>query len=115
MAVNVLDRCMELAPHSVLPYDQFIAGMTFPRGDRTIHHEGVIEAYYMCGETEKANAILVEYSDILNQRVAYFNSLKPKTRASVEQDQYEVMAQMEELKMLLGKFGQQDKLLELGF
>ncbi len=114
-AVNVLDRCMELAPHSVLPYDQFIGGLTFPRGESTIHHEGVIETYYMSGETEKANTILVEYFDILNQRMAYFNSLKPKTRSSVEQDQYETMSQLEELRMLLRKFKQEDKLLELGF
>jgi len=114
-AVNVLDRCMELAPHSVLPYDQYVAGLTFPQGDRTVHHEGIIEVYYMCGETEKANALLTEYFDILNQRMVYFNSLKPKIRASVEQEQYETMAQLEELRMLLSKFGQNDKLLELGF
>ena len=80
-----------------------------------MHHEGIIEVYYMCGETEKANALLTEYFDILNQRMVYFNSLKPKIRATVEQDQYETMAQLEELRMLLGKFGQNDKLLELGF
>ena len=114
-AVEVLDHCMELAPHSVLPYDQYIGGLTFPQGEgRTIHHEGIIEAYFMCGETEKANAILNEYYDILNQRLNYFNSLEPKYSRLVEQETYEAMSQMEELRILLSTFGQNDKMLELG-
>lgn len=100
-AVEVLDRCMELAPHRVLPYDRYIAGLTFPQRDgRTIHHEGIIEAYYMCGEFEKANAISKEYSGILEQQLNYFNSLKAEDRNSVEQEFYETMAQMEELRLL---------------
>ena len=115
-AVEVLDHCMELAPHSVLPYDQYIGGLTFPRGEgNMIHHEGIIEAYFMCGETEKANDILNEYFDILNQKLNYFNSLEPEYRKVVEQEQYETMSQMEELRILLTTFGERDKLLELGF
>ena len=114
-AVAVLDRCMELAPHHVVPFDRYVAGLTFPqRNGNTIHHEGIIEAYYMCGETEKANALLEEYFAILNQQMAYFNSLKPKDRQTVQQDLYESMAQVEELRVLLVNFGQQDLLLELG-
>lgn len=115
-AVEVLDHCMELAPHKVLPYDRYIAGLTFPqRNGNTIHHEGIIEAYYMCGEFEKANTILKEYFNILNQQLAYFNSLKQKERKSVEQETYEAMAQIEELRGLLRTYGQNDLMLELGF
>ncbi len=115
-AVEVLDRCMEVAPHNVLPFDQYIAGLTFPtRNGQTIHHEGIIEAYYMCGEKEKARQLMAEYSEILNQQMAYFNSLKPKLRATVEQDQYEAMAQLQELSMLRSKFDNEEpNLLDLG-
>ena len=114
-AVEVLDRCMELAPHEVLPYDRYVAGITFPDGEGgQTHHEGIIEAYYMCGETDKANALLREYYGILSEEISFFNSLKQKRRSNVEQDWYEVMAQIEELRMLLEKYGQKDLMLELG-
>jgi len=115
-AVEVLDRCMELAPHRVLPYDRYVAGLTFPqRNGKTIHHEGIIEAYYMCGEIEKANALLDEYYTILSQQAAFFDSLKAKDRQNLEQDFYETMAQIEELRTLLVNYKQSDKMLELGF
>ncbi|MEX0987101.1 MAG: DUF2723 domain-containing protein [Bacteroidales bacterium] len=115
-AVEVLDHCMELAPHHVLPYDQYIGGLTFPQRDgNTIHHEGIIEVYYMCGEMEKANALLSEYYDILNQKMNYFNSLKPRYKQIEEQEHYQTMAQLEELRMLLTNYRQEDKSLELGF
>ena len=86
----------------------------FPQRNRTIHHEGIIEAYFMCGEIKKANSILKEYQEILNQQLIFFNSLKSKTRESIEQELYETMAQMEELRILLRTYGQSDPLLELG-
>ncbi|MCF8346981.1 MAG: hypothetical protein K9G38_07185, partial [Bacteroidales bacterium] len=108
-AVEVLDRCMELAPHSVLPYDQFVGGMTFAQRDgQTIHHEGIIESYYMCGETEKANELLSDYQRVLNERLTYFNSLKPKFRKLVDQEMYETRSQLEELRMLLIQYEQDE-------
>jgi len=114
-AVKVLDRCMELAPHHVLPYDNYIAGITFPQRDgMDIHHEGIIEAYYMCGETEKANNLLTEYYDILTQQMTYFNSLSTSDKNSVQQDMYQSMAQIEELRNLLRTFDQEELMIELG-
>lgn len=114
-AVEVLDRCMELAPHSVLPYDRYVAGMTFPqRNGDPIHHEGIIEAYFMCGETEKAKNILNEYFSILEEQVTYFNSLDAKNKTTIEQEYYETLSQMEELKLLLRIYQQDDQLLDLG-
>jgi hypothetical protein len=114
-AVEVLDRCMELAPHDVLPFDNYVAGITFPTSkNTTVHHEGIIEAYYMIGENEKAKAILDEYYSILNERLDFFNSLKPVHRNSVEQEWYETMAQVEELKMLLRTYEDANEILDLG-
>lgn len=114
-AVEVLDRCMELAPHDVLPYDRYIAGLTFPNSQgKTLHHEGIIEAYYMCGENEKANKILREYNEILTERMNYFQSLNKGLFDNVQQDWYEVMAQLEELQILQRQFGGSSQDLILG-
>ena len=114
-AVQVLDRCMELAPARVLPYDQYVSGLTFPTGDGgTIHHEGIIEAYYLCGETEKANQILSEYYRNLRDEWNYYTSLKPRHQSSIQQEISETMYQMEEMKSLLEHFQQTDLMLELG-
>lgn len=114
-AVEVLDRCMELAPHKVMPFDRFVAGLTFPdRSGKTIHHPGIIEAYFMCGENEKANGIMSQYNDILNEEVGFFRSLNQDHFESVQQDWYEVMAQIEELKLLQQKYGNENQdLLDL--
>ncbi len=115
-AVNVLNRCMELSPNDVLPYDRFVAGLTFPDGNgNTIHHEGIIEAYFKCGETKEANKILVEYNLILDERLNYYKSLNRRLFENVQQDWYEVMAQIEELQALVRKYGSNSgDLLELG-
>ena len=57
----------------MLPFDQYITGITLPdREGGVIHHEGIIEAYYLCGEAEKANAILQEHYQNLSERVRLF-------------------------------------------
>ncbi len=114
-AVNVLDRCMELAPSRVLPFDQYVSGITIPdREGGVIHYEGVIEAYYMCGETEKANAILKEHYITLSEKYLYLNSMKQQHKNSIQREINEVIFQMEELSILLQKFEQRDLMLELG-
>jgi hypothetical protein len=114
-AVEVLDRCMELAPSRVLPFDQYITGITMPSGDGgIIHHEGVIEAYYLCGETEKANDILLEHYQNLADEALYFNAMKPRHKSSIQRETNEALYQMEELRILLQNFKQEELLLELG-
>ena len=114
-AIEVLDRCMELAPSHVLPYDQYITGITLPtREGGIIHHEGIIEAYYLCGEIEKANQILSEHYRNLGQEVLYYNAMKPRHRSSIQREINETMYQIEELKVLLQNFQQEELMLELG-
>ena len=114
-AVEVLDRCMELAPSRVLPYDQYVTGITMPNGDEgVIHHEGIIEAYYLCGETEKANHILSEHYQNLSKEVSYYNAMKARHRSSIRREINEAMFQMEELRILLQNFQQEELMLELG-
>jgi len=114
-AIEVLDRCMELAPSRVLPYDQYVTGITLPgREGNVIHHEGIIEAYYLCGETEKANQILAEHYSNLGEEVLYYNAMKPRHRSLIQRESNEAMYQMEELRILLQNFQQEELMLELG-
>jgi hypothetical protein len=115
-AVEVLDRCMELAPASVLPYDQYVTGITIPdRKGGAFHLEGIIEAYYLCGETERANAILLEHYHRLIDEYSYYNSMKPRHKASIQPEINETLYQMEEMNLLMERFGQEELMLELGF
>lgn len=113
-AVEVLDHCMELAPAHVLPYDQYITGITLPdKKGGVIHYEGIIEAYYLCGETEKANDILREHYLALASEFTYYNAMKPRHSSSISREINEVLYQMEELKLLLQRFRQNELMLEL--
>jgi hypothetical protein len=114
-AVEVLDYCMELAPSRVFPFDQYITGITLPgRDGEVIHHEGVIEAYYLCGENDKANEILLEHYSTLSSELQFFNAMNARHRSSIQRDINERMFQLEELKNLLQIYGQDDLLLKLG-
>lgn len=114
-AVEVLDRCMELAPSRVLPFDQYITGITLPTNEgEVIHHEGIIEAYYLCGEVEKANGILEEHYQDLVEKAHYFNAMKPRHIASIQREINEARYQMKELEILLQNFEQEELGLELG-
>jgi hypothetical protein len=114
-AIEVLDHCMALAPSRVLPYDQYVSGITLPDGSGgIIHHEGVVEAYYLCGETEKANAILKEHYMSLLEEYRYHSSMRPRQRSSIQQETNELLYQMEELRILLQQYNQTELMLELG-
>jgi hypothetical protein len=106
---------MELSPSHVLPFDQYISGITLPDSDGgVIHHEGLIEAYYLCGEMEKGNHILSEHYRKLMDELSYYNAMKRRHQASIQREISETMYQMEELKGLIQKFQQEDLMLELG-
>ncbi len=114
-AIEVLDHCMELAPSHVLPFDQYICGITLPdREGGIIHHEGIIEAYYLCGEMDKANSILTEHHNKLVQRYNYYNAMKPRHKSSIQREMNEVLYHMEGLKVLLQRFDQNELMLKLG-
>lgn len=114
-AIEVLDHCMELGPSHVLPFDQYVTGITLPdRQGGLIHYEGIIEAYYLCGEMEKANLILKEHFENLADEFSYFNGMKPRHKSTIQREVNEVLYQMEELKILLQTYDQQDLMLELG-
>jgi hypothetical protein len=112
-AVQVLDRCMELAPNEKIPYDQFISGITYSERQNKppIHFSGVIEAYYKCGEYIKANAILLEYANILQQDFQYYQALSERFKRRFENEAYQSHNFYNEL-ISLAETYKQDKILE---
>jgi len=57
-AIEVIDYCNNLAPHSKLPYDIFTVGM--------------IEAYYKAGALEKGNSLAADYTKVCEGSLDYY-------------------------------------------
>jgi predicted Zn-dependent protease len=69
-AIQVLDRIMELAPASKVPYDLFVPP--------------IAEDYYNCGQAEKAKAIVKEHLASLTEELVYYYSLDQKLRQNLD-------------------------------
>jgi hypothetical protein len=112
-AIEVLDRCMYLAPNNKVPYDHFISGLTYSESQskKPVHYSGVIEAYYKCGETQKANSILLEYAGILQQYLVYYQSLSERYKRRFENEAYQSQSLYNEL-INLAELYKQDKILQ---
>ncbi len=108
-AEGVLDRCMQLAPDSQLPFDYYVSGISYPGKDnQVIHQTGIIETYYRCGAADKANKILLQYADILKQDQVYYDSLSPRFKSRFADEYYRSQGIYEELVRLAKKYGQED-------
>ncbi|MCX6272684.1 MAG: DUF2723 domain-containing protein [Bacteroidetes bacterium] len=63
-AIKVLDRCQEAFPNEKVHYDYYMLPF--------------VEVYYKAGAMDKANKLLGTVSDIIQEDIKYYNSLKPK-------------------------------------
>ncbi len=114
-AIEVLDRCMELAPDRVLPFDQYFTGITLPEKNNQVrHYPGIPELYLMCGETEKASELIKAHYHNLVLEHNYYTSLKPRLQSSIKRELAETIYQIEEIRSMLLRFGQEELMLELG-
>jgi len=69
-ALKVLDHCMETIPIDKVPYDMFIPD--------------IIEAYYLCGASEKAVKLTTGLSDFYTARLDYYFRQKQDLIASAD-------------------------------
>ena len=69
-AIQVLDRIMELTPNHKVPYDLFVPP--------------IAEAYYNCGQNEKANKIVNEHLDLISEELVYYFSLNTELRQNLD-------------------------------
>ncbi len=83
-AIEVLDRIVELTPHEKIPYDNYVIG--------------IAEAYYKCGEIEKANAIIMKYKDICDRLISYYLE-QPKN--IIEGSTYEIRYHLQMLQTMV--------------
>lgn len=106
-AVKALDHVSKLAPNSRIPYDFSVSGISYAdENNKIVRQTGMVETYYRCGETEKGNALLLEYLRILEQDLRFYESLKPTHRKRYQRDYYESRGAYEELVKIAGDFGQ---------
>ncbi|MCF8381430.1 MAG: DUF2723 domain-containing protein [Bacteroidales bacterium] len=111
-ALEVLDRCMELSPNSRIPYDYYISGLSYPDASgKMISQTGVIETYYKCGAMDKGNELLIEYIEILQQDLHYYEALKPNQRSRFNNEYYQSRGIFEEMINLARKYGQESLLM----
>ncbi|MEI8112400.1 MAG: DUF2723 domain-containing protein [Bacteroidia bacterium] len=85
-AIKVLDRCIELIPHKIVPYNYFSMLMA--------------ETYFKAGQTEKGkdivNTIMTDYKEQLD----YFFKLDRPKRSSVDDDIQRCLYFMREITMI---------------
>jgi len=85
-AIKVLDRCIELIPHQIVPYNYFSMLMA--------------ETYFKAGQTEKGkdivNTIMTDYKEQLD----YFFKLDRPKRSSVDDDIQRCLYFMREITMI---------------
>ncbi|MEZ5071479.1 MAG: DUF2723 domain-containing protein [Bacteroidales bacterium] len=109
------DRCMNWLRPASCPSTQYVSGITLPdRQGGVIHYEGLIEAYYKCGEMEKGNALAKEHYLNVAEEYAYYSSLAERHRITIQRDISEARYQMEEIRILLQEFDQENLMAELG-
>jgi hypothetical protein len=82
-AICVLDRCMELMPHEIVPYDIFVLQ--------------IITAYYNAGAKEKADRYISQYRDILRKELDYYNSLNNRLVKGVDYEKKFTAYMLQEL------------------
>jgi hypothetical protein len=91
-AIAVLDRMIQLTPHSQIPYDYTIIPAA--------------EAYYILGQNDKANKIIETLSESYVSEIEYYMSLTGSYARFVSYDTKVAMSVMQELVSLTEKYNQ---------
>ena len=98
-AIKVLDRCVELIPHKIVPYNYFSMLMA--------------ETYFKAGQPEKGkdiiNTIMTDYKEQLD----YFFKLDKPKRSSVDDDIQRCLYFMREMTMICTRNKQPELLKEV--
>ncbi len=94
-AAQVLDRCVELIPHKVVPYNYFSMMMA--------------ETYFKAGKPEKGKEIINTIMTDYKEQLDYFFKLNKPMRASVDDEIQRILYFMREMGMVCAR-GQQAEL-----
>lgn len=85
-AVKVLDRCVELIPHKVVPYNYFSMMMA--------------ETYFKAGQPAKGKEIINTIMTDYKEQLDYFYTLKNPLRNSVDEEIQRILYFMREMSMI---------------
>jgi tetratricopeptide (TPR) repeat protein len=98
-ATKVLDRCVELIPHNVVPYNYFSLLMS--------------ETYFRAGQPEKAKAIINTMLANYKEQLDYYFRLEEPLRHSVDEDIQRNLYFMREMSMVATRNNQPELLKEV--
>ncbi|KPK88189.1 MAG: hypothetical protein AMS27_00075 [Bacteroides sp. SM23_62_1] len=90
----VLDRCMEILPHSRVPFDYFMLP--------------VIENYYRIGDTETAGDFVVQLSDVMTEEARFFLLTDRRLMVDLDYEKQIRMHILQELVRLPEQYGQEE-------
>lgn len=93
-ALMVIDRCNELTPHKVIPFDYFSIEMA--------------QTYYRLNAIEKANTILEEYGNICNDYLNYYLDQKKSTVQIIKNDIQYSLSMLNRMSELSRIYNQQE-------
>jgi hypothetical protein len=93
-AVEVLDKAMELTPHSQIPYNVWVLE--------------VVEEYYKAGAVDKGNMYAKELGDYMKEEINYYFSLEEPYSNSVSQDKRMALHIMHRLSQITNEYGQKE-------
>ncbi|MCD8193560.1 MAG: DUF2723 domain-containing protein [Tannerellaceae bacterium] len=93
MALDILDKCMEVLPKENVPFDYTALGTG--------------EAYYVLGENEKADAIYAEIAEQSMRNLNWFFRLKPGQLASVMNEVEHNLAVMQQVLIVSKEYNSQ--------
>lgn len=98
-AAQVLDRCTELIPHSVVPYNYFSMLMS--------------ETYFKAGKPEKGKEIINTMMASYKEQLDYYFRLKKPLRNSVDEEIQRNLYFMREMSMIATRHNQPELLKEV--
>ena len=94
MAEKVLDRCAELIPNKVVPYDYFSVMMS--------------ETYFKAGKVEKGKQMIAIIMNNYKEKLDYYYKLNRPMRTSVDEDIQRCLYFMREINMICAKYKQME-------
>lgn len=98
-AIKVLDRCVELVPHKIVPYNYFSMMMS--------------ETYFKAGQPAKGKEIINTIMTDYKEQLDYFFKLDRPMRSSVDEEIQRILYFMREMSMICTRNNQPELLKEV--
>lgn len=98
-AIEVLDRNLELIPHSIVPFNYF--------------SQEIADNYFAAGATEKGKNILMDIFSTYREQLDYYLSLDADLMVSVDAEIQRILYFMREMSMISMKYGETEMAKEI--